>query len=216
MILDLIIAKDSAVTAGATVNDSLVDLIHRLQHVLEGKEDSSSESLSIGKEGTRQKKEEMEEGVSIGPNQEEEKIIQQHDKGASEHEEVKEAAQVKEDDAAAAAAASMPLWRQKLQTTALLIISHDRAAYLNRCLEAVLTYHPGDSLVPVIVSEDGQHGPMASVVKKYQAAFKEKYPGVSFIHIHHQPTMTAENGYFKLADHYKWALSQVVSTSFLL
>ena len=39
--------------------------------------------------------------------------------------------------------------------TVLLVVAHDRAAYLRRCLEAVLRHHPAPGMVvPVVVSED--------------------------------------------------------------
>lgn len=49
------------------------------------------------------------------------------------------------------------------QTSAILIFTHARAAYLERCLESLLRSHPCDSSWPIIVSKDEQDGPHPSI-----------------------------------------------------
>eukprot|EP01041_Mallomonas_annulata_P010838 gene10838-22620_t len=66
--------------------------------------------------------------------------------------------------------------------TVLLIICANRPDYLKRTLDAIVKYHPRNS-VPILISEDGNN------------------PRVS------------ENGYFKLARHFKWALDHVFDTT---
>ena len=104
---------------------------------------------------------------------------------------------------------ALPDWQRALQTTPVLIISFDRADYLDRTLAALLKHHPGGSLAPIVISEDGRHGNMAKMVEKYRQAFRDRHPNVAFVHLHHTPNLNAENNYFKLAEHYKWALRQV-------
>ena len=199
MVADLLAQVQGEGTAEDT---SLLALLQQLKPLME-------ESPIQAAEGS--KKEEEEESHQRIVMEEQETTIEMpsHEQEEKEGKQQEQKTQDVPQDANNEPIVSLPLWKQKMQTTALLIISHDRSSYLDRCLAAVLKHHPGDSLVPIIVSEEGYHGPMASVVKKYQDAFKAQHPKVSFIHIHHEPTVTAENGYFKLADHYKWALSQV-------
>jgi hypothetical protein len=102
-----------------------------------------------------------------------------------------------------------PAWRRSLANTAVLIVGHDRSDYLDRCLSALVKYHPGGGVAPVVVSEDGRHGPMADVVRKHRAELSARHPDVPLLHLNHQQRAGAENGYFLLAEHYKWALNQV-------
>ena len=49
--------------------------------------------------------------------------------------------------------------------TVLLVVAHDRATYLRRCLEAVLRHHPAPGMVvPVVVSEDRSGATEAAAV----------------------------------------------------
>jgi hypothetical protein len=100
-------------------------------------------------------------------------------------------------------------WRDGLKNTALLIICYDRDDYLTRTLEGIAKFHPGGGLVPVIISEDGKHGNMAKVTENFRKVMKEKDQASVVLHINHEQKLSAENGYFLLADHYKWALDQV-------
>jgi hypothetical protein len=59
-------------------------------------------------------------------------------------------------------------WRSALRNVPLLIVSHDRADYLNRTLTAIRKYHPGDALLPIVISEDGKHGDMAKLIQDHR------------------------------------------------
>ncbi len=49
-----------------------------------------------------------------------------------------------------------------LAETTVLVIAHDRPAYLRRCLEAMLRHHPAPGRVlPIVVSEDRGGSPAA-------------------------------------------------------
>jgi hypothetical protein len=100
-------------------------------------------------------------------------------------------------------------WRQALRNTALLVICHDRHDYLERSLRSILKYHPGGALAPIVISEDGMHPHMAVIVQQFTEKFRAEHPELRLLHLHHHPDPQAENGYFKLAAHYKWALNQV-------
>jgi len=111
---------------------------------------------------------------------------------------------------------TLPLWQQALKTAALLVICFNRDDYLDRTLSSILKYHPGDFLLPIIISEDGDHDTMKAVVDKYRQRFEDKGHEVVMLHIHHQQAEHAENGYFLLAAHYKWALNQVIMLGILM
>lgn len=97
--------------------------------------------------------------------------------------------------------------------TAILIMASNRPEYLHRCLEHILRYHPR-IVLPIIVSEDGQNPIVHQVVHAAITLFKELAPDIPFLHLHHHPMAAAENGYIKLAGHFKWALTQVFDNPF--
>ena len=93
--------------------------------------------------------------------------------------------------------------------TVLLIICANRPEYLQRTLDAVIKHHP-KTAVPIVISEDGHSAKVGEVVAKVQSDFKVNGGTVDFIHEHHPFSKApAQNGYFKLAAHYKWALGYV-------
>lgn len=61
------------------------------------------------------------------------------------------------------------------------------------------------------MSEDGQSPSIAKVVMNAFAALQSAGASVPLLHIHH-PSFhePAQNGYFKLAKHFKWALDEVM------
>jgi alpha-1,3-mannosyl-glycoprotein beta-1,2-N-acetylglucosaminyltransferase len=93
--------------------------------------------------------------------------------------------------------------------TALLIIRSNRPEYLERTLSHVVKYHPRKSL-PIIISQDGSHPKVNEVIEKYQKQFQE-ISSISFNSIHFIPDNNKfyENGYFRLADHFIFALNAV-------
>lgn len=86
-------------------------------------------------------------------------------------------------------------------------MASNRPEYLSKCLSFILQYHPYTA-VPITISQDGDNGPVNDVVDKFRSEFAAKST-VSVQHVHHPRQAYYENGYFALADHYKWALNNV-------
>jgi len=97
--------------------------------------------------------------------------------------------------------------------TALLVICSNRPQYLERSLSYVIDYHPGESL-PIFISEDGKSDQVFDVIQKARIKLEARgLTSVPLTHILH-PT-TGEyypDGYYKLATHFKWALTQVFNS----
>lgn len=95
--------------------------------------------------------------------------------------------------------------------TVLLVMASDRPNYLQKTLDAVAKYHPR-SAVPIIVSEDGFHDQVGNVVSAARTSL-DLAPPLTVKHLHwpNGESQEYENGYFRLADHFKWALSEVFS-----
>lgn len=100
-----------------------------------------------------------------------------------------------------------------LEHTVLLIICSNRPEYLERTLKHVVKYHPKGS-VSVLVSEDGRNSAVSEVIRKAKEQLEPQLEAsVTFEHVHHEEehNIRFENGYFKLAAHFKWALNHVFS-----
>lgn len=97
-------------------------------------------------------------------------------------------------------------------STLLLVIASNRPDYLQKSLKYVLEYHPLTS-VPILVSQDGDHPRVNEVIDQAKAQFSAKSK-LSFEHIHFESHSSYENGYFRLADHFKFALTSVFSGRF--
>lgn len=94
------------------------------------------------------------------------------------------------------------------QDTLLLIIASDhRPDYLEKTLKYVLQYHPKHS-IPIVISQDGNRDNVNQVVQRAQDTFRTQST-LPFLHVHHQGTGYYENGYFKLADHFRWILNEI-------
>ncbi len=93
--------------------------------------------------------------------------------------------------------------------TALLVIASKRPEYLERCLSKVVLYHPGSGALPIVVSEDGDFKPVRAVVNNARAKLLLRDPQAEVIHLNHPRHGSYTNGYFALADHFKWALRSV-------
>ncbi len=94
--------------------------------------------------------------------------------------------------------------------SALLIIAANRPQYLDRTLSHVIKYHPKKSL-PIIISHDGNHEEVNQIITKYQTLFHQT-SDILFDSILFQPTPSNkyyENGYFRLADHFKFAINTI-------
>ena len=72
-----------------------------------------------------------------------------------------------------------------------------------------MQFHPADA-VPIFLSEDGRSQKVGEVVAAAQQRIRAQSPDLPFIHEHHPGSGERyQNGYFKLAAHYKWALDRV-------
>lgn len=103
----------------------------------------------------------------------------------------------------------------------LLIFTCRRANYLSETLEKVLQNIPHHCRFgcPLIVSEDGHHDDIQSVVQDFQRKYDEI--GIPLVHLHHIPTQLRQglsggsnSAYVALAEHYGWALTHVFDGSF--
>lgn len=92
--------------------------------------------------------------------------------------------------------------------TVLLIVCSNRPEYLKITLDLINKYHPKNS-IPIFLSEDGNSPQVKQVVMEAQKLFKDSGGKVPFVHMHHIRSKTTNDGYYLLADHYKWALDEV-------
>jgi alpha-1,3-mannosyl-glycoprotein beta-1,2-N-acetylglucosaminyltransferase len=95
--------------------------------------------------------------------------------------------------------------------TMLLIICANRPEYLKKTLEAVVKYRPAG--LPIFVSQDSSDAAVEKLIKGTFLHLQLSSPDVQFIHKQRMDHSHYENGYFRLAAHYKWALDQVFSTT---
>jgi alpha-1,3-mannosyl-glycoprotein beta-1,2-N-acetylglucosaminyltransferase len=97
-------------------------------------------------------------------------------------------------------------------STLLLIIASNRPDYLQRSLKYVVDYHPRTA-VPILISQDGDHPRVNTVVSEAKSRFASASQ-LPFNHIHFEGHGGYENGYFRLADHFKFALNAAFSGSY--
>lgn len=64
----------------------------------------------------------------------------------------------------------LPRWKRSLRHTPLLLLCHNRPEFLDRTLSAIFKHHPGDGLVPIVISEDGSHPRMDTIIEKHRSA----------------------------------------------
>ena len=123
--------------------------------------------------------------------------------------------------------------------TVLLIICSNRPDYLQKTLDFILKYHPRIGY-SIVISEDGQNDRIRSIIEDFKTQINDIHSehmhtidGISksivqdliqtkdpvgtlvpVIHIHHPKYHEpAENGYFKLSKHFKYALSTIFSNN---
>jgi alpha-1,3-mannosyl-glycoprotein beta-1,2-N-acetylglucosaminyltransferase len=88
----------------------------------------------------------------------------------------------------------------------VLVLSCDRTS-VKRCLDLLIKYRPSVEHHPIIVSQDCGHEPTAAVIQSYGNQIKHiRQPDLSS---NFDAKTRALIGYYKIARHYKWALTQV-------
>jgi alpha-1,3-mannosyl-glycoprotein beta-1,2-N-acetylglucosaminyltransferase len=96
----------------------------------------------------------------------------------------------------------------------LLIFTCKRDNYLRETLMDVLSYVPDDCSMgcPVIVSQDGKSNEVSNVIAEFTETFRLQKPNVPFFHILHKSALRkgSNNSYQALAQHYGWALQEVL------
>lgn len=97
---------------------------------------------------------------------------------------------------------------------AVLVIACNRVEYVKQTLDELLKHRPSAGLFPIIVSQDCGHQPTSDAIASYGARITHiKHPDLSNIEIPAQErkikNKVAEVGYYKIARHFKWALTQV-------
>ncbi|XP_074873291.1 alpha-1,3-mannosyl-glycoprotein 2-beta-N-acetylglucosaminyltransferase [Carettochelys insculpta] len=92
----------------------------------------------------------------------------------------------------------------------VVVIACDRST-VRRCLDKLLLYRPSRERFPIIVSQDCGHKETARVIASYgEAVMHIQQPDLSDIPV--PPDHRKFQGYYKIARHYRWALSQVFRT----
>ncbi|XP_068920219.1 alpha-1,3-mannosyl-glycoprotein 2-beta-N-acetylglucosaminyltransferase [Petaurus breviceps papuanus] len=92
----------------------------------------------------------------------------------------------------------------------ILVIACDRST-VRRCLDKLLHYRPSAGRFPIIVSQDCGHKATAQVIASYGNAIMHiKQPDLSSISVPNEHRKF--QGYYKIARHYRWALSQIFHT----
>lgn len=95
-------------------------------------------------------------------------------------------------------------------TIPVLVIACDRVT-VKRSLDRLIQYRPSPELHPIIVSQDCGHTETAHVIASYgDQVMHIKQPDLSDIRV--RPEHRKFQGYYKIARHYRWALSQVFNT----
>ena len=67
-----------------------------------------------------------------------------------------------------------------------LSVVHNRKDYLERTLNAILKFHPGESSLPVLISQDGNDSGVIGVVNSFKEKFENRFPNVVFTNVQHK------------------------------
>lgn len=124
-----------------------------------------------------------------------------------------------------------PVKKEQDVVLPVLVFSCNRPD-IRRSLDGLLKYRPDAKKFPIIVSQDCAHGATAEVIRSYSS--QVTYIQVEFVNLYNimsnvsydwffkqQPDQTEPvvpsgeykfRGYFKIARHYLWGLSQVFRT----
>lgn len=89
----------------------------------------------------------------------------------------------------------------------ILVIACDRVT-VRRSLDRLIQYRPSSQLHPIIISQDCGHADTARVIGSYgDQVMHISQPDLSDIPV--RPEHRKFQGYYKIARHYRWALTQV-------
>ncbi|NXS60831.1 MGAT1 acetylglucosaminyltransferase, partial [Brachypteracias leptosomus] len=92
----------------------------------------------------------------------------------------------------------------------VLVLACDRST-VRRCLDKLLRYRPSAQRFPVIVSQDCGHAETAAVIASYGPSLAHiRQPDLADVPV--PPEHRKFQGYYRIARHYRWALSQVFGT----
>lgn len=102
---------------------------------------------------------------------------------------------------------------------ALLIICYNRPDYLTRSLNEVLQRLPSYNRPHIYISQDGNDNSVTEVINQFSKTFLLSAKDVPFTHLLHptleklrgNPSQPWEMGYYKLSQHFEWALGEVFS-----
>ncbi|XP_077542710.1 alpha-1,3-mannosyl-glycoprotein 2-beta-N-acetylglucosaminyltransferase-like [Haemaphysalis longicornis] len=96
------------------------------------------------------------------------------------------------------------------EVIAVLVLAFNRVS-VKRALDQVIRFRPSRERFPVIVSQDGYHNKTSELLRQYQHDY-----GFFFMQQPDQTVLTEGvsavfniEGYYRIARHYKWALTQV-------
>ena len=92
-------------------------------------------------------------------------------------------------------------WLLPLQHAAMLLLCYNRPEYLQKTLASLFGVE-GASMMPVYVSQDGDHAPTAAVARRFNVTLWQR-PRVPLL-------SQGQQGQAYLAQHYKWALDRVL------
>ena len=92
-------------------------------------------------------------------------------------------------------------WLLPLQQAAMLLLCYNRPQYLEKTLTSLFGVE-GASMLPVYVSQDGDHAPTAAVARRFNVTLWQR-PRVPLL-------SPKQQGQAYLAQHYKWALDRVL------
>lgn len=112
-----------------------------------------------------------------------------------------------------------PAPQSPLSARALLIICYNRPDYLTRSLNEVLQRLPSYNRPHIYISQDGNDNAVTEVINQYSKMFLLQAKDVPFTHLVHpapeklrgNPSQPWEMGYYKLSQHFEWALGEVFS-----
>eukprot|EP00730_Choanoeca_flexa_P018733 TRINITY_DN9126_c0_g1_i3.p1 TRINITY_DN9126_c0_g1~~TRINITY_DN9126_c0_g1_i3.p1 ORF type:complete len:499 (+),score=96.07 TRINITY_DN9126_c0_g1_i3:95-1591(+) len=91
---------------------------------------------------------------------------------------------------------------------AVVVMACNRPS-VKRCLDLLLEYRPSREQFPIVVSQDCGHEPTARAVRKYSDRGVELMQQPDLSNPRVEPGHSNFVGYYKIARHYKWALTQM-------